>query len=96
MVRKKGKHTGIADNVFTNTNPINGLRHNPENGTCGWYIWAGGEIPDQDDFFKPMHSKHLKDKLSIVIKYLSLEPGFRFQIDTNGYEDIWFDKSLLK
>ena len=27
---------GIADNVFTNTNPINGLRHNPENGTCGW------------------------------------------------------------
>lgn len=27
--------------------PINGLRHNPENGTCGWFMRANlGEVSD--------------------------------------------------
>lgn len=25
--------------------PINGLRHAPVNGTNGWYLWCGAEIP---------------------------------------------------
>jgi hypothetical protein len=26
--------------------PVNGLRHQPERGTCGWYIWGGLELPE--------------------------------------------------
>jgi hypothetical protein len=42
---------GIARNVRSGLLPINGVRHLPENGTCGWYIWAG-EMSDDPDFFR--------------------------------------------
>ncbi len=75
--------------------PINGLRHPPENGTNGWYIWCGEELIDKDDFFSPLHVEHIEEYLPIVEKYLALPPGYRFLLDENGYEDIWFDTSLL-
>ena len=86
---------GLADNVTTNEIPINGLRHPPQGTTCGWYIWAGGDIPDKDDFFKPVCIKHLRELKPEIIKFLGLPPGYRFQTDDKGYLDIWEDKKLL-
>lgn len=85
---------GVSKNFKDGTMPINGLRHPPENGTAGWYIWAG-EWSDDGDFFQPLHIQHLIQDYPSILKYLGLPPGFRFQIDNNGYEDIWEDKSLL-
>ena len=75
--------------------PINGLRHNEENGTCGWYIWCGTEFSENDDFFSPLHVQHVSEYLPQIKKYLSLPPGYRFLIDNSGYEDIWFYQELL-
>ncbi|WP_425629896.1 immunity protein Imm33 domain-containing protein [Cellulophaga lytica] len=73
--------------------PINGLRH-PEHGTMnGWYIWCG-EFSDSDDFFKPIHIECLLESNPEILKYLSLDVGFRFLIDKKGYEDVWFDEKL--
>ena len=75
--------------------PINGLRLRPTNGTNGWYIWCGGEMSEDPDFFASLHVEHMAERLPQIIKYLDLPPGYRFQIDDSGYEDLWFDESLL-
>ena len=67
----------------------------PEAGTCGWYIWAGEELSDTPDFFKPLHAAHIREWCPQVEPYLGLAPGWRFLI-TGNYEDVWFDPSLLK
>lgn len=41
--------------------PLNGLRHRPSGQSNGWYIWSGGEIPSDPDFFHPVHVSHLPD-----------------------------------
>jgi hypothetical protein len=87
---------GLADNVLTDMTPINGLRHSQENGTTGWYIWAGQNFSESEDFFKPFCVKHLAKLKPEIIKYLGLPPGHRFLIDDKGYGDIWKDNTLLK
>ncbi len=75
--------------------PINGLRHPIESEqSTNWYIWAG-EYSNSDDFFQPIHVSHLIEICPKVINYLGLAPGWRFLFD-NHYEDIWYDKNLLK
>lgn len=73
--------------------PINGMRIRLA-GTCGWFIWCGGEPSSDPDFYQPLHIAHLADYLAAVQPYLSLPPGYRFQI-AEGYEDVWFDQNLL-
>lgn len=85
---------GIALNVRDGIVPINGLRHPPEADTTGWYIWAGDELSDAPDFFKPLHVEHLLEWCPKAMRYLGLPPGWRFLI-TNDYEDVWYDESLL-
>jgi len=86
----------INESLFKDINPINGLRHPKEKNIDGWYIWSGGEIPqEKEDYFKPIHAEHLLTKQPKVLKYLGLPYGYRFQIDNKGYEDIWFDDTLL-
>jgi hypothetical protein len=86
---------GISLNVRDGIVPINGLRHPPEGDTTGWYIYAGeGEIPDDNEFFKPLHVEHLDEWCPQIKKYLGLPPGWRFLI-AGDYEDVWFDESLL-
>ncbi len=75
--------------------PTNGLRHPPEEGTCGWYIWGGDELSEAADFFSPIHVQHLGDYLPNILPYLDLPPGYRFLIDNKGRKDVWFDQSLL-
>jgi len=85
---------GITENVRAGAFPMNGLRHTPEKDTTGWYIWAGEDISEDPDFFKPLHVKHLDQSCPLVLKYLGLPPGWRFLI-ADGYEDVWFDAKLL-
>ena len=75
--------------------PVHGLRHPATEETNGWYIWCG-EWSDADTFFEPVHVEHLADFLPSVVDYLELPPGYRFLIDDKGYQDIWFDESLLQ
>lgn len=84
---------GLGRNV-RNGMPVNGLRHPPEAGTTGWFIWAGGEPSPEDDFFEPVHVAHLAKVCPEVLPYLSLPPGWRFQV-APGHEDVWRDDSLL-
>jgi len=86
---------GIAENVKEGITPINGFRHPPEGDTTGWYIYAGEELSDDSDYFKPLHIEHLDDWCPQIKKYLGLPPGWRFLI-AGKYEDVWFDKSLLE
>ena len=53
---------GVSDNYFQGVLPLNGLRHQEENGTCGWYLWAGEEFSEDADFFAPLHVYHLIEK----------------------------------
>ena len=76
--------------------PINGLRIPALSGATGWYIFGGDQHEDADDFYSPLCVKHLKKYCKISIPYLCLPAGWRFQIDWNGYEDVWYDKTLLK
>jgi hypothetical protein len=89
-----GTKLGIALSTI-GKQPINGLRHREENGTNGWYIWCGGEIPKEDDFFSPLHVEHITEYLPEVLDYLDLPPGYRFQIDGKEYEDVWYEQELL-
>ncbi len=86
---------GIARNVKSGLQPINGLRHPPEGDTTGWYIWAGEELSDDPGFFAPLHVSHLEEWCPAVLKYLGLPPGYRFLI-AGEYEDVWEDRSLLE
>lgn len=86
---------GISDNFFKDFLPLNGLRQKQENGTCGWYLWAGEEMSEDKDFFKSLHVYHLIQKKPEVIKFLALPEGWRFLV-TSNYEDVWFDENLLE
>ncbi len=83
---------GIGSDL--NADPIHGLRHPKEKGTTGWYIWTG-EYSESDNFFKPMCAEHLLQIRPELIKYFGLDIGYRFLIDKNSYEDVWYDEKLL-
>jgi hypothetical protein len=74
--------------------PLNALRHQPEGGDCGWYIWGGEELSQSPNFFSPLHVEHLGDYVPGLIPYLSLAPGWRVLI-APGQIDVWFDFNLL-
>lgn len=89
-INKKLK-IGIGSDL--NADPIHGLRHPKEKGTTGWYIWTG-EYSESEDFFKPMCAEHLLQIRPDLIKYFGLDVGYRFLIDKNEYEDVWYDEKL--
>ena len=61
---------------------------------CGWYLWAGEELSQADDFFQSVHVLHLVNTNSEVMRFLGLAPGWRFLL-AGDYEDVWFDETLL-
>lgn len=85
---------GISRSVRDGLVPLNGLRHPPEEGTTGWFIWAGEELSDDPDFFVPLHVEHLADWCPEVLAYLALPPGSRFLLAPD-YEDVWSDATLM-
>jgi hypothetical protein len=82
---------GVSKNLISD--PLNGLRHKSEKGTTGWFIWSG-EYSERDDFFVPICAEHLLQIRPDIVNYLGLDIGFRFLIDNNGHEDVWFDKKI--
>ncbi|MGH7025251.1 MAG: immunity protein Imm33 domain-containing protein [Caulobacteraceae bacterium] len=86
---------GVAENVCSGALPLNGLRHPPAGQTTGWYLWAGVDFSDADDFFAPWHVEHLQSYRPAVLPYLGLPPGWRFLL-ADGHEDVWFDPGLLE
>ena len=85
---------GLARNVRPGIYPLHGLRHPPERGTSGWYLWTGDpELPDDPGFFEPVHVAHLNARCPEAGSYLALPPGWRFLIAPD-YEDVWFDPTI--
>jgi hypothetical protein len=88
---------GVAKNVFGGKGILNGLRHPPDGGATGWFIWRGKKWSTAPDAFRPVHVSHLAELVPNVERYLGLAPGWRFLIvPEEDYEDVWFDEKLLK
>jgi hypothetical protein len=85
---------GASPNIEGNLKPLNGIRHPPQSGTNGWYLWSGLDFPVEDDAFLPLHTSHIIGWNSLALRYLGLPPGWRFLTD-GKYEDVWFDETLL-
>ena len=85
----ESKKVGLAIATM-NQSPIYGARVFPTSDTTGWYIWAGPRSEDPD-FYQPVHAAHLKELCPVILKYLGLAPGYKFIVDHNGYEDVWFE-----
>ncbi len=84
---------GISD--IQNDLPIHWVRINPEWNTSWWYLWTW-EYSEDNDFFTPLCIWHIEEEKQNISKFLWLAPGWRFLIDANWYEDVWFDKSVLE
>lgn len=65
---------GISDSALRGEAPLHGLRHQPESGTSGWFIWSG-EWSDAAGFFKPLHLHHLAEDCPRRFAILSLTSG---------------------
>ena len=66
----------------------------PTGEYSGWFIWAGTTLSTDPDYFEAQHLHHLEAATPELLPYLDLPPGWRFLI-APGYEDVWFDASLL-
>jgi hypothetical protein len=89
-------HDRVGISLATmNQVPINGLRIPAMSGSSGWFIYGGDEPTDDPNFYQPLCITHLRNHCEIAIPYLCLPAGWRFQIDRDGYEDVWYDESLL-
>ena len=87
------ERVGVALSTLSRE-PLNALRHPPENGTCGWYIWGGKEFSRDPQFFQAVCVEHLPEQVAALIPYLGLGPGWRVLLAPN-HEDVWFDEKLL-
>ena len=74
--------------------PINGLRHPPEGGHNGWFLWCGEELSADPNFFSNIHTHHLTVLRPEVLEFLGLPPGYRVLLAID-YVDVWYDPSLL-
>jgi len=84
----RGSKVGIALQTLGRL-PIHGIRLPPTDTTCGWYIYAGDEWSDADDFYQPLCVEHLEARCPAVLPFLGLPPGWRFMTDGQGFIDVW-------
>ena len=90
------RHDRLGISLDTmNLVPINGLRISAMSGSSGWFIYGGDEASDDPGFYQPLCVTHIRKYCEIAVPYLCLPAGWRFQIDANGYEDVWFDERLM-
>jgi hypothetical protein len=94
LVAAPDMKVGLARNIASGLQPINGLRHPPGADATGWYIWAGTDLGQDSGLFEPVHVEHLGVICPAVIPYLALPSGWRFLIAANQ-EDVWADETLL-
>lgn len=86
---------GIAMSTL-HLNLINGMRIPALSGLSGWFIFGGSDASEAEDFYSPLCVRHIAKHCDLAVPYLCLPPGWRFQIDSNGYEDVWYDELLLR
>ena len=94
MVPEETFKIGITRGALNGERPLNGLRHPPDDGTTGWFVWSGTELSEDPNFFKPFHLYHLHEMCPAILPYLALPSGWRFLI-ADDHEDVWFDAALL-
>lgn len=64
---------------------------------CGWYVWTGGEIPEEDpNFFEVIHAEHMHEERPELLPYLWLPAGWRVLLGEKSFVDVWFDEALLQ
>ncbi len=85
---------GMAENAKQSLMPLNGLRHQPEHGTTGWYIWRGEELSQSPDFFVPLCVAHLETWCAEALPFLGLGPGWWRFLKAGDYVDVWFDETV--
>lgn len=85
-----GTKLGIAIATLSKV-PVHGVRLAPTETTCGWYIHAGEEWSDAEDFFQPLCIEHLERYCAFALPFLGLPPGWRFMTDGQGFVDVWQD-----
>ena len=85
-----GSKVGIALQTLGRL-PVHGVRLPPTDTTCGWYIYAGDEWSDADEFYQPLCVEHLAGYCAFVLPLLGLPPGWRFMADGRGFRDVWQD-----
>jgi hypothetical protein len=88
----KDQRLGIALSTLSLL-PLNALRHPPQNGTCGWYMW-GGELSRDPEFFQSLHVQHLVAHAPSLVPFLALAPGWRVLLAPEQTE-VWYDPALL-
>ncbi|RYZ28896.1 MAG: hypothetical protein EOO10_08010 [Chitinophagaceae bacterium] len=103
--RYGSKWTPISKNwqVFAGsdltTGSINGLRRRYHSrmagGRSGWFLWTG-EYSEAADFFQPLCAEELLQIRPAIIKYLGLEAGFLFYLESDGDEKVWRDETILR
>jgi len=74
--------------------PLNAMRHQPVNGTSGWYVWGGDVLSQDPSFFASLHHEHFAEHCPSLVPYLGLGPGWRVLLAPNQ-EEVWFDPKLL-
>lgn len=89
-----GSKVGIALQTLGQL-PVHGIRVPPTETTCGWYIYAGDESSDAEDFYQPLCVEHLDKYCAFVMPLLALPPGWRFMADDDGFRDVWQDAEPL-
>ena len=89
-----GSKLGMARDAATNIQPLNGLRHQAQCDTSGWYIWRGEKMSQKEDYFQPLHMEHMVEECPEALKFLALPPGWRFLVSEN-HIDVWYDANLL-
>lgn len=87
------KHLLLRASVDLTLEPLNGMRYEHDNGTTGWFIWSG-EFSEAADFFEPISAEQVLQIRPQMIPYFGLDVGFRFLIDNENYEKVWFDETL--
>lgn len=86
---------GLALSRPRHLEPLNALRHPIAANSNGWFVWRGAAIPQEDDnFFAPLHVEHLDEHAPELGPYLALPPGWGVVL-APGYEDVWYDETLL-
>ncbi|MCF8255580.1 MAG: hypothetical protein K9H61_13495 [Bacteroidia bacterium] len=89
------KKLNVWVSLNLNQNPLNGIRLKTEDGTSGWYIWAG-DYSKNKDFFQAILAEHLLQIRPEIINYFGLDTGFRFLLGKDNYEEVWLDETLKK
>jgi hypothetical protein len=89
-----GSRVGIAIQSL-DQQPLNGMRIGPDGDVCGWFLWGGGEPPEEAYFYLPMCVDHLTDVCPEAVPFLGLPPGWRFLTDGDDV-DVWFDAALIE